>query len=308
MKCIKCGYESAGQFSQCPVCGTVQSQGQKYYYANTPPAGKAVKQTGGEIAAVIIAIVVSVFSLIAAFVILIAYSTITSSKISSDDDFGIDAFDDFDSNEYGDDIEDFFNEYYNKNDKNGFKSPAGLNLPLKFEETLYSFSEGEIKTEYEVSVINTYRGEAAVKLLDGEALPRYDEDEYDVYLVKFLIKITDQEKDAIVVLPTGNPAAYKSGSDSLFSNEYEVIDGLNYENKKSLIKKGESIETWLAFIVDKEDHSPLIMWNRYENKAFQNKGAAISNADTIEAGAALEKKSESESESESEAESETSSN
>jgi hypothetical protein len=104
-----------------------------------------------------------------------------------------------------------------------------------------------------------------------------------------LIKITDQEKDAIVVLPTGNPAAYKSGSDSLFSNEYEVIDGLNYENKKSLIKKGESIETWLAFIVDKEDHSPLIMWNRYENKAFQNKGAAISNADTIEAGAALEK-------------------
>ena len=284
MKCIKCGYESAGQFSQCPVCGTVQSQGQKYYYANTPPAGKAVKQTGGEIAAVIIAIVVSVLSLIAAFVILIAYSTITSSKISSDDDFGIDAFDDFDSNEYGDDIEDFFNEYYNKNDKNGFKSPAGLNLPLKFEETLYSFSEGEIKTEYEVSAINTYRGEAAVKLLDGEALPRYDEDEYDVYLVKF------------------------SGSDSLFSNEYEVIDGLNYENKKSLIKKGESIETWLAFIVDKEDHSPLIMWNRYENKAFQNKGAAISNADTIEAGAALEKKSESESESESEAESETSSN
>lgn len=290
MKCIKCGYETNVQFSRCPSCGTVQPAGQTFTTA-TAPRNVPRKRTGGEKASIAIAIVVSVLSVIAAFIIFIAYMTITVKNLSDNYEYGTDAFDDFDSNEYDDDFEEFFKDFYNNNDNEnyGLKSPAGLNTPITFKEKLYSFSEGEIETEYEVSVTNTYRGDAALKLLEGAALPKYDEDENEIYLVKFKVKITDQEKDAIVTLPMSSPAAYPSDTDSLFSDDYDVISNLDYVNKFALISKGETVETWLAFIVDKEDRNPCILWNSLENKAFRDTNDAISDKDSVEAGAAIQK-------------------
>ena len=175
------------------------------------------------------------------------------------------------------------------------KSPAGMNTPIKFKEKLYSFSEGEVETEYEVSMTGVYRGEASLKLLDGAVLPIYNDAQYDIYLVRFSVKITDQEKDAIVTLPISNPAAYSSDSVSLFSNEFSAIDQLKYTNRFALIGTGQAVETWIAFIVDKDEKSPCIMWNRNENKAFRYAEEAISDPASVELGSAIEKEDNNES-------------
>jgi len=168
------------------------------------------QKNSGEVIAIAISICVSVISVIAAFVILIVYS---DNVDQNNNGIGIDAYDDFDSNEY-DDIEEFFKDYYSSD--SSAESSVDSEAPLTFKEKLYSFSEGEVETEYEVSLVQTYRGEAAIKLLEGETLPLFDEFSNDIYLVKFKIVITNQDKDAIVPIPQGNPVAFRQGSVSLF--------------------------------------------------------------------------------------------
>ena len=168
------------------------------------------------------------------------------------------------------------------------QSPAGRNTPVKFKETLYSFSAGNVETEYEVSMTETFRGEAALKLLEGAALPEYDKDRYEIYLVRFRVRITDQEKDAIVTLPLNTPAAYPADADNILASNYQVIDQLEYVNRHALVSKGDDVETWISFIVDKTEETPTVLWNSFENKAFRDDKAAVSDANAVEAGAAIE--------------------
>lgn len=293
MKCIKCGYVLPGQFYQCPSCGTVQNVQYPVNTAVSPYTVNPVKRrSGGETAAIVFAIIISIVSVIAAIVIFVSYTAYVASKAISEDKFNIDSFDQITSDE---DFENFFKDFNIGDGNFGFNSPAGLNTPVKFKEKLYSFSEGEVETEYEVSMTGVYRGDASLKLLEGATLPIYNDDKYDIYLVRFSIRITDQDKDAIVTLPISNPAAYPSDSASIFSDEYSAIDKLNYLNKYALIGKDSTVETWIAFIVDKEEQNPNIMWKRFENKAFRNDGITITDPALVEAGAAIDKNVESDS-------------
>ena len=137
-------------------------------------------------------------------------------------------------------------------------------------------------------MVQTYRGEAARKLLEGETLPTFDEFSNDIYLVRFKLVITNQDKDAIVPIPHGNPCAYHDGTTRLLTQSYDAIDGLHYVNSVRLIKKGEEVETWMAFIVSKKDESPCIRWNINESKVFRNTGKTITDPQDVEAGAAID--------------------
>lgn len=290
MKCNRCGFVSAGQFSQCPSCGAVQF----VQPTPSPYTVKPVKQrSGGETAAIIMAVVVSSLSFIAAIIIFFSYLAFLVNKTVTSE--GFDSLGEIESNGFDEDYENFFKDFTAGNDEFGLKSPAGMNTPVKFKEKLYSFSEGEVETEYEVSMTGVYRGEASLKLLYGAVLPIYNDAQYDIYLVRFSVKITDQEKDAIVTLPISNPAAYSSDSVSLFSNEFSAIDQLKYTNRFALIGTGQAVETWIAFIVDKDEKSPCIMWNRNENKAFRYAEEAISDPASVELGSAIEKEDNNES-------------
>ena len=286
MKCIKCGYESPVQFSQCPVCRTVQSF-QPAVGTSAAPVPADFGKWKGETAAVITAVVVSVLSVIAALVIFVAFVLSTASKESGNGDFGIDAFDDEDANGFGD-IEDFFKDYYSAESKYNSESPAGLNTPIQFKETLYSFSEGETDTEYEVSMTATYCGEAALKLLEGATLPEYNKDTDNIFVARFDVKITKQEKEALVTIPNASPAAYPSNKTSFFSSGYTFIGLLPYTNMKKLVKTGEVTETWLAFIADKEDKTPCVRWKATEDKVFRSTEDAVSDPSLVEAGAAID--------------------
>lgn len=304
MKCVRCGYESPAQFTQCPSCGTVQTYAQSVNTAASPyqynTSNAVLTRTPGETISVIVAVVVTIISIIAAFIIFVAYMTVTAANSINEQEYDIDAVDDFDSNEFDSDLEDFFKNYYNSgNEKYDSDSPADLDTPITFKETLYSFSEGDVNTEYEVKMTGTYRGAAAVKLLEGAALPAYDDVANEIYLVRFSIKITDQEKDAIVTMPTGNPAAYPTNAVSIFSSGYDTIRNLNYVNSKKLLSKNEEVDTWMAFIVSKDDESPCIRWNRSTDSVFRNSSPAISDASGVEAGAAIEKEAAAETETES---------
>ena len=85
-----------------------------------------------------------------------------------------------------------------------------------------------------------------------------------------------------------NPVAYSSDADSLFTSDYSAIYNLDYANKYALISKGDTVDSWMGFIVDKDEQSPRILWNVYEDKAFRNSDPAISDPDAVEAGAAIE--------------------
>lgn len=287
MKCIRCGYESGNQFVNCPSCGAVQ-HAQPTAKAAAFGGKTSVGRSGGEIAAIVIAVIVSVLSVIAAVTIFFVFLMRVTTNALTNEEFGIDAFDDFDSNEYGDDIEKFFRDYYDKKNRNTSEDPAGLNTPLSFSDTIYSFSAGDVKNDYEVSMTATYRGEAALKLLEGAKLPIYNDAANDIYLVSFKVKITNQDIDAIVPVPTGSPSASPFKTDELFSDRYSYISGLPYANKVKLVSKGEETEVWAAFIVSKEDASPCIQWNSLENKAFRNPDEAISDASLVQSGAAVE--------------------
>ena len=296
MKCIKCGYTAPAQFNRCPSCGAVQVFQQPVTSTVSPYKSKPAKRSGGETAAIVIAIIVAVISVIAALVIFVLYMSFTVSKVISSDDFDIDSFRDFTSDDNDEDMEEFFKDFNFGDEQYNFKTPAGRNTPIKFKDKLYSFSEGEVETEYEVTMTETYRGEAALKLLEGAALPVYNDEMYDIYLVKFNVSITSQEKDAIVTFPMTNHAAYPSDSKSFFTDEYSFLSELDYANQYALISNGDTVETWAAFIVDKSEQSPCILWDRSENKAFRNQDEAISSPDSVASGAAIELKKDASSE------------
>ncbi|MBQ9901115.1 MAG: hypothetical protein IJM51_01825 [Clostridia bacterium] len=316
MKCIRCGYESPVQFVKCPRCGTQQNTAQNFppygsqynnmnYYNNANNANNAgaynpypvnnvntalpAKRSGGETAAIVISIIVGFLSVIAAIVIFVAFVAYRASQTVNE--YGIDSYDDYDSNEYGfdeDDIEGFFKDYYGSDSIYTSDNPAGLNTPISFKTELYSYSAGEVQTEYEVTMTAAYRGEAALKMLEGAALPTFDQNESDIYLAEFNVKITDQDKEAIVPLPLSYPAAYPSNEISLFSSGYKALTGLDYVNQKHLSVKGEDVKTYIAFIVSKEDSSPCIKWNLTENKVFRSGEEAISDPSAVEEGAAID--------------------
>lgn len=286
MKCMRCGYQSPAPFSRCPSCGNVQAVSQQFAPA-APVKTKTGKRTGGETAAITIAVIASCLSVCAAFVIFIGFLSAVGSRIASDTSW-LEEFEDSDPDDSISNYEKFFNDFYNNGDTGSLNSPAGLNAPLKFKDKLYSFSEGEVETEYEVSMTGTYRGEAALKLLEGAALPNYDKNLYDVYLVQFSVRITEQDKDAIVTFPSNNPVALKSDAKTIFSNQYQTVSGLDYANKYSLISTGKTVQTWVAFIVDKDEQSPCIMWNRLENKVFRSDKYAVTDPASVNAGEAIE--------------------
>lgn len=330
MKCPYCGFESPAPFEKCPSCGQPQTAqtapsaqpvssaptaNQQAAYpttapytppaythpAYTPPsynpyvnAASTKGMTGGETASVIIAIIVSVLSLIIGFVIFVTYAAVnTNHMIDNSDDYGMDAFDDFDSNDY---LDDFFDNYFGKKDdseKYSIVSPADLHTPITYEDDFYSFSEGFVNTKYEVELDETYRGQAALQLLDGAALPKIDESTSEIYLVKFKVRITEQDKDSIVSLHYTLPAALSSSNQTL---AYEVLDSLNYKDAIGLMSNGEEGTRWVAFIVDKNDPNPLIMWYKYDERYFRNKAESVSNPAGLEAGGAIEEKSNSDAE------------
>lgn len=291
-----------------------------YYYAQTPNyttmnGNVSVKKgkTGGEIAAIVIAIVVSVFSVIAALIIFVVYvekwsentndydfNDDTSSSYFGDYDFGdygeygIDGFDDEDSLEnffdaYG--YGDYYNSIFGSKSQYPASSPAAEHTPIEVQDYLYSFSDGSVTTTYTVELDEVYRGEAALKLLDGARLPTIDSTQ-EVYLAKFKVTVTDQETEAYVnPAPSMFTAAYKGEGDGSSSDQYTTLSSLKYKNANKLIKKGESDEFWMAFLVDKSDERPLIMWDKYESNYFRYSKAAVSSAAGLEAGAALEEES-----------------
>ena len=320
MKCPYCGFESPANFEKCPSCGQPQTSQsaqtaqpvssaptvnpQTAYPttapytppAYTPPsynpyvnAASTKGMTGGETASVIIAIIVSLVCIVMGFVLFVINVGMKADQMASEsDDYGMDAFDDFDSNDY---LDDFFDNYFGKTDDSGkysIVSPADLHTPIAYEDDFYSFSEGFVKTGYEVELDETYRGQAALQLLDGAALPEYDVSTSELYLVRFKVKIIEQDKDAIVSLYYVSPSAVNSSNQTL---QYDPLN-LNYKDNIALMSKDQEGYRWLAFVVDKTDQNPLIMWNKYDERYFRNSGESVSDPAGLEAGGAMEQKAD----------------
>ena len=76
---------------------------------------------------------------------------------------------------------------------------------------------------------------------------------------------------------------------------FNVQAVLSTLNSYIAVCKDSTVETWIAFIVDKEEQNPNIMWKRFENKAFRNDGITITDPALVEAGAAIDKNVESDS-------------
>lgn len=265
-------------------------------------------RSGGEIAAMITAIVVSIISVIASFVILAFYTSKWSENSEhydfNEDDtgsylgdydfgdfggYGIDAFDDEDS------LENFFDSYssiFGAQSQYPSSAPAAEHTPIEVQDYLYSFSDGYITTTYQVELDEAYRGEAALKLLDGAKLPELS-DNKEIYLAKFKVTITEQSTEAYVaVAPSYYTVAYNNDKEITTTNQYTTLTYFEYKDNNQLLKKGESGERWMAFIVDKDDERPLIVWDKYNDGNYlRYSKAAVSGAAGLEAGAAIEEQS-----------------
>lgn len=275
-------YPQAGTYSQP---GAVPN-----YYTTQTVTQPQTGMTGGERVAIGTAIVVSILSVLTAFFIFVGYAVASSEKSSNDTDeeFGIDAIDDFDSNDY---LDDFFKDFYKQyQDNEAFStvSPADLHTPVEFTDDFYSFSDGFINTRYTVEMEETYRSDAALKLLEGTALPTLTS-EQEIYLVKFKVTVTDQDKEALVTFtkPTFN-AAYKAEANGELGEEYTVLSNLSLKDDRKMMTKGDEGERWLAFVIDKNDDAPLVLWDKYEESYFRSTQTAVTNAAGLTAGGALE--------------------
>lgn len=289
------------------------AQGSMPYYSatptyTTPMANTQVKRgkSGGEIAAIVIAVVVSIISVIAAFVILVIYAERTVDNIDLDDyyddtsssyfdefgDFGGYGIDDFSDEDSLDHLFDYYNSLIGGDAQYPASAPAEEHTAIEFQDYLYSFSDGTISTTYTVELDEVYRGDAALKLIEGAKLPTV-ESEQEIYLAKFKLTITEQDTEAYVtVAPSIFTAAYSGESDGASSGQYDSLSYLDYKDKNQLLKKGESGTCWMAFVVDKSDERPLVMWDKYEGEYFRYSKAAVSAVSGLEAGAALEKESD----------------
>ena len=331
MKCPHCNSEVSNS-NVCPNCGqridptaasqqaaqsqpypqqnyqsTVQQGASPYYYYSTPVYGSPNvcaqpqrEKTGGEIAAIVIAVVVSVLSFFAAIII---FANLMASiddheynydydDTSSYDDFSQYGIDDFTDEDSLDHFFDYYNSIFGEESKYPGSNPANEHTPVEFDDYLHSFSNGDVSTTYNVELDEAYRGNAALKLLEGAKLPEID-DGKEIYLAKFKVTVTKQETEAYVeVAPSILTSAYKGDESDPSLVKYESITYVNYKNEKELLKKGESGERWMAFIVEKTDERPLIMWDSYEGEYFRYSKAAESSEAGLEAGAAIESESD----------------
>lgn len=281
MKCQHCGYEYNQNFNQCPACGktTVQpsanypySQPYNYYNAQNPYYSyQPKKKSGGEKFAVVTAIILAVISPIAAFIIFLSFATYSTYDYVSD----LPDYDYFYSSDYS----------QSQDSKYNFTHPTPKNTPVEFKEELFSFSNGYIETEYEVTLEETYRGDAAVKMLEGAKIPEINSMQ-EIYLVKFKVSITKQDTPAYVTLTS--LSAYAYDSDNL---SYPALSLIDYKDNTQLLMEGENGTRWMAFVVDKDDESPYIAWYD-ENKCefFRNTEAAISDPSKVTVGEAVEEK------------------
>ncbi|MBQ1555556.1 MAG: zinc ribbon domain-containing protein [Clostridia bacterium] len=336
MRCPKCGTilpDGAGICSRCgcPLSQTRTTAMPYAYTASAAPASSGYAasaarpgKSGGEIAAIVTAIIVSLLSVIAAFIILFAFLAKSAEKVASSydlDDFGSligeggsddeyggfgglnpDLFGDYDG--YGmdgfddeDSWEDFlkqysslFGDYGMFGDSSMYPAslPASEHTPVSFQDSLYSFSDGYINTSYTVSLEEAYRGDAALKLLQGAKLPEWNDDQ-ELYLVKFRLNVTKQDTDAFV--PVGSstiPTAYACGENGAVGKQFHSLNSLSYRDNNKLIKAGEEADCWMAFVVDKTEERPLIEWKSGSSEYFRYSGQAVSDAAGLTAGAAFE--------------------
>lgn len=297
MKCKYCNYESEGNFDQCPACGApvnpttnYGSAGQNYqtysqyppynYYANSNAYNNPHKKIKGENAAIVTAIIVSILSVIAAFVLFVFYSV---EYYPAPTDF----------------MEDFDNTYsdFPKIQMDNPPSVIEKHSSVEFNEKLYSFSNGYVDTEYKVQLEETYRGEAALKLLDGAVLPKVT-DSQEIFLVKFKVTVTNQDTKSYVTLYPSNSLAvdikssldsYSFNSSFLDSLMHPGLDSINYANQKQLLIEGESGTRWMAFVINKDSINPYVIWNENTlNFFFNNNDDSISDPAKVTKGEAVD--------------------
>lgn len=273
-------------------------------------------KSGGEIAAIVSAIVVSVLSFILAFIIFAFYVARAAKNMpditnyggdssgfdfgdfgdfgdydfDDPDGYGIDGFDDEDS------LENFL-EYYGslfgtQKAAHPASDPAAEHMPVEFSDTLYSGTAGFISCKFQVELDEVYRGEAALKLLEGARLPEIA-DNMEIYLVKYKLNITEQETEAFVNLAPDKlfAAAYSAEEkDGVLTTgrQYVTLSNVSYKDANQLIAKGDDAYGWIAFAVDKTEERPLIMWNKYNKEYFRYSTQAISDPTGLEAGAAFD--------------------
>lgn len=276
MKCRQCSYESNQNFDKCPVCGAAAAHPYASAQASyAPPNPYAVSQprqkSGGEIAAMVIAIILAVISPIASLIIFFATFTLKTADYIHD---------------LPDDYYSFSSDYPSYDyDRFDMSDPIPKNVPAEFEEELFSFSNGYVNTKYEVTMEETYRGDAAIKLLGDTNLPELS-DMQEIFLVRLNISIIKQDTPAYVTLPSLYASAYTS--DALLCQSLSLID---YKDNTQLLMEGESGTRWIAFVVDKDDENPFIAWSDdTKREFFRNSEESISDPYAVTEGDAVEPK------------------
>ncbi len=271
MKCQKCGYEVNYNFNQCPVCGaTYNPAPANYYNPNnpyyTPPR---TKKLNGEGFAIVAAIILAILSPILSFIILLAMpSDDVSDTVSQMPYNDYPTFSDYES-------EPFY--------KYDMTDPAPKNSPVEFNDELFSFSNGYVQTQYEVTLEQTYRGDAALKLLGDAKIPEITTMQ-EIYIAKFNVKITKQNTPAYVTLISLSAFAYDS-----HKNVYPTLSLIDYKDNKQLLMEGESGTRWIAFVVDKDDENPYIAWSDQDKfEFFRNTEPSISDAFEVTEGEAVD--------------------
>lgn len=272
MKCPHCGYESNVNFINCPACGSAASHPYAAAYQQPNPYMYAQprKKSGAEIASMVIAIIVAALSPIMAYIIFLSAVLM---KTPSEYIYGMPDSD----YTYSSDFDGYsFNKY-------DYSNPAPKNTPVEFEEKLFSFSHGYIKTKYEVTMEETYRGEAADKLLSGAKIPELNSMQ-EIFLVKFNVNIIEQDSPAYVTLTSFSAAALNDNA-----YPYQSLNLIDYKDNTQLLMEGESGTRWMAFIVDKDAENPFVAWNDDTKcKYFLNTEQSISDPSLVIEGEAVE--------------------
>lgn len=274
MKCQHCGCEVSQDFDKCPVCGAPASPQYTSYQPPNPylyPPQK--RRSGGEIASMVTAIIVAAISPIIA--IIVFYATLIGRTYEYASDLS-----DYDDYSYS---SGYFDYSYGN-----FNSPevAPKNKPVEFEEELYSFSNGYVKTTYEVTMEETYRGDAAIKLMGDAKIPELNSMQ-EIFVVKFNIEITEQDTPAYVTL-----TSLSASASNLDASICQSLSLINYKDNTQLLMEGESGTRWMAFVIDKDAENPIIWWygdSKYE--FFRNSEESISDPSAVVEGDAVESRS-----------------
>lgn len=277
MKCPHCSYESNQNFNKCPACGTAVSpqyaSAQTSYAPKNPYAVSQPRQkSAGEITAMVIAIILAVISPIIAFVVLCtalmnhAYNDYHSYLPDYEYEY-----------DYSSDYPDY--DYYSFD----MSDPIPKNMPAEFEEKLFSFSNDYVNTTYEVKMEETYRGDAAIKLLGNAKIPQLNNMQ-EIFLVKFNISITKQDTPAYVSLTSFSATAY-----NLNASLCQSLSLIDYKDNTQLLMEGENGTRWMAFVVDKDAENPIISWSDdSKHEFFWNEEESITDPSVVIEGDAVE--------------------